>query len=160
MIRKRRIHPYNAKAMQRLMALVEITDDCWFFIGSLNSDGYGNFQYKGKSDKAHRVSWKIHNGPIPEGMHVLHRCDNPACVRPDHLFLGTHQYNMADRDRKKRASGGRKIGERNNFAKITEAEVKAIRRDTRRLVDIAPEYGLSISAVGFIKQRKTWRHVS
>lgn len=78
------------------------TELCWIWTASKNSDGYGGLKLDGKSKKAHRVSWEMHNGPIPPGMHVLHRCDNPPCVRPDHLFLGTHKKNMEDRELKKR----------------------------------------------------------
>lgn len=78
--------------------------ECWVWTASTNPDGYGNLNH-GKENRAHRVSWKIHNGPIPPDLQVLHRCDNPPCVRPDHLWLGTHADNMRDMGIKGRRKG-------------------------------------------------------
>jgi len=80
---------------------------CWEWQASLNSDGYGNIGIEQMTDRAHRLSWRLHYGPIPDGLSVLHKCDNPPCVRPDHLFLGTQADNVHDmqakgRDRKSR----------------------------------------------------------
>lgn len=78
-------------------------EQCWIWISVRNSDGYGQFRTGGAfMDKAHRESWRMANGPIPEGLSVLHRCDNPSCVNPNHLFLGTQQDNIADMLRKGR----------------------------------------------------------
>jgi hypothetical protein len=74
-------------------------DGCWAWDGAVNNYGYGRIQqgHRGEGEKlAHRVSWEIHNGPIPDGMSVLHRCDNPPCTRPDDLYLGTQTENMRD----------------------------------------------------------------
>lgn len=75
---------------------------CLEWNGSLNNSGYGNFWLEGTSDKAHRVSWTLTNGEIPEGLFVLHKCDNPKCVNTDHLFLGTAKDNALDRKAKGR----------------------------------------------------------
>ena len=84
----------------RFWEKVDKTDDCWVWISSKISSkpnrGYGRIWVNGKPELAHRISWEIANGPIPKGMQVLHRCDNPSCVRPDHLFLGTQRDNMQD----------------------------------------------------------------
>ena len=70
---------------------------CWIWTGALNRHrGYGRLRFKDKEIKAHRYSWELHNGPIPDGLQVLHKCDTPACVNPDHLWLGTHKENMHD----------------------------------------------------------------
>lgn len=87
---------------ERFWARVEKSDGCWEWQGHRNAGGYGIYRYR-QTDKAHRASWMIHNGEIVDDLHVLHRCDNPPCVRPDHLFLGTHLDNVADRVAKDRS---------------------------------------------------------
>jgi len=111
--------------------------------------------------KTTRISWEIQYGPIPEGMHVLHHCDTPACVRPDHLFLGTHTDNMRDRKAKKR--GNHPFGSRHGRSKLTEADVLAIRDKYASLnwtqTELATEYGVSQPMIGYIVRRTTWRHI-
>ncbi len=85
-------------------------DDCWFWQASKTMDGYGRVTFQGRSYTAHRFCWEAHNGAIGEGQHVLHRCDNPGCVNPAHLFLGTHAQNMRDKAAKGRASRGPEHG--------------------------------------------------
>ena len=86
----------------RFWAKVQKTDGCWLWTGGLKVAGYGGFytDRRGRSVLAHRVAWELTNGPIPEGLDCLHTCDTPSCVRPDHLFLGTHADNMQDAARK------------------------------------------------------------
>ena len=78
---------------------------CWIWTGSTSSWGYGKIGIAGKTIATHRYSWELHNGSIPIGISVLHKCDTPACVNPNHLFLGTQQDNMADASRKGRLPG-------------------------------------------------------
>lgn len=91
----------------RFMKKVSIQNGCWPWLAAKTKDGYGQFNVGGRMQYAHRVSYGMFVGPIGE-YHVLHRCDNPSCVRPDHLFLGTHDDNMKDmaaKDRSGRAGG-------------------------------------------------------
>ncbi len=107
-------------------AKVNKTDGCWLWTRAKGTGGYGNFWNDGAYRKAHRVAWAISNGPIPAGMDVCHRCDTPACVRPDHLFLGTAKDNMADcRSKKRHAAMPR--GDLSYACKISDADIGACR---------------------------------
>lgn len=139
--------------MELFWSKVDASGECWLWVGTLNRRGYGHFptgKRHGLSHTAHRSSWIIHHGPIPEGLHVLHRCDNPSCVNPDHLFLGTHRDNMKDMKEKGRAKGP---------AKLTETQVRGIRSDTRTHRAIAKDYGITYALVGKIKRKETWKHL-
>lgn len=130
---------------------------CWVWTGALDGDGYGMVSMgSGKDRGAHRVSWEIHRGPIPAGLHVLHHCDNPPCVNPDHLFPGTQADNVADMVRKDR---GQK-GERSAASKLTTSQVRSIRSDSRSQKDIARAFGVDQSTISEIKTGKTWSHVA
>src|SRR3990167_3209660 len=91
--------------IDRFWSKVSKTDSCWLWLGKPNNDGYGKFWITelGRSVPAHHFSWEIHNSPIPDDLCVLHTCDNPPCVRPDHLFLGTRGDNNRDRSTKGRS---------------------------------------------------------
>lgn len=130
---------------------------CWEWSGRKCACGYGAFSLRGKEWKSHRLSWQHVNGSIPDGMCVCHKCDNPSCVNPEHLFLGTHADNMSDMSDK-----GRRVnpkGEANGGAKITARDVAAIRSDDRGHREIAVEYGISRSMVGRIKRLEKWAHL-
>jgi hypothetical protein len=92
---------------EKFMECVDVSGDCWEWKKSKFPTGYGHMRWNGKPDYAHRVSWRISFGEIPDGMCVCHRCDNPGCVNPKHLFLGTIADNMKDRDEKGRGLKGK-----------------------------------------------------
>lgn len=134
--------------------------DCWQWTDSLTAKGYGRFSYNGKAERAHRVSWLLHRGPIPHGMLVCHRCDNPGCVNPEHLFLGTPAANMADMDAKGRRVNAPPIGEKARHAKLTSQQVIAIRAAVGSNREIAERYGITAANVGYIRRRQSWAHVA
>lgn len=137
-------------------------EDCWEWNGALRN-GYGHAWVDMKLQYAHRVSWSWANGPIPSGMHILHRCDNPRCVNPGHLFIGTNNDNIADRISKGRGTNPGVPGERNHNAKINETTVRAIRsraasgQFTHK--QIANEFGLSRSRTSSVIRGIGWKHV-
>lgn len=128
--------------------------ECWEWTASLRGDGYGAFKIGKKQWGAHRLAWVLAHGEIPDGMCVCHHCDNKACVRPDHLFLGTNADNMKDLARK----GGR-AGERNPNASLESAQVDEIRRLSDAGVstgEIASRFGVEKPAIWKIIHRKRW----
>ena len=140
--------------------LLVVPNGCWEFQGSRTKYGYGQIRTGQKDTKrrAHRIMWEIVFGPIPEGLHVLHKCDNPPCCRPSHLFLGTQADNNADRDAKGR--NNQASGEQHGSAKLTWGQVNAIRADSRIRRLIATDYGVSKSTITRIKKHILWKEAS
>ena len=100
---------YEEKVKAKLLKAYFVNDKgCWEWTGT-KVGGYGRLGWKGKSDYAHRVAWRVFKGPIVDDLCVCHKCDNPSCVNPDHLWLGTHQQNMIDRENKNRTAKGKRI---------------------------------------------------
>lgn len=134
--------------------------DCWIWRGAKFGNGYGAIQVDGTPELAHRVAWLLTRGEIPEGLCVLHECDNPICINPEHLFLGTQLDNIADRTNKGRSASG----SRNGNAKLSDADVQLIHtlykpRDfsQRKLARI---FGVNQSTIRRILVGETWRHLS
>lgn len=142
---------------QRFEEKFYITPGCWIWTAKRNDDGYGKILFDGKSVGAHRVSHEIYIGPIPGGMYVLHKCDQPRCVNPDHLRIGTHADNMADKVARNR--NARNCGEKAGNSKLTEAKILAILSDRRTQTEIAKYYGVTQAQISRIKRRETWRHI-
>lgn len=136
----------------------EPNSGCWLWIGCApRAKPYGHLTIQGKLWKAHRLSWTLFRGPIPDGMHVCHKCDVPSCVNPEHLFLGTNADNVADKVRKGRA---RTIqGSQSHTAKMTEDDVRRIRLENWPLKRIEETFGISKNNASKAKLGRTWKHV-
>ena len=137
------------------------TDNCWGWIGTLHGDGRASFWDNNKPGyvTAARFCWELHFGPIPIGMCVLHHCDNPRCVRPDHLFLGTRDENVKDRQVQNRQANG----SRNARAKLSETEVIRIRllySNGTTAKQIAKHFGLSQNHVYAITGKRYWGNLN
>jgi hypothetical protein len=145
--------------MDRFWSKVDKTENCWNWTAGTYEKGYGLYSIKNRNYRAHRVSYEMHKGPIPEGMLVLHQCDNPRCVRPDHLFLGTNADNMADKIAKGREAHVGAPGSANGLAKLTEDQVIAIRQEAGTHQQVADKYGVSRRAIMEIRSRRRWKHI-
>ena len=149
--------------MKRFWDKVAKTDGgCWEWTAS-KFLGYGKFRLNGKLERAHRVSYLLLIDEIPDGMHVLHKCDNRACVNPDHLFLGTNSDNVADRETKGRGAAQNRRGENHPLNKLKENDVRTIRRRYAEgdvsTYELAEEFRVWNTTIGAIINRKTWRHI-
>lgn len=139
-------------------------DSCWTWFRAVNEDGYGHFLLRkgGGSVGAHRVAYALANGGvIPAGGVVCHRCDTPACIRPEHLFLGTQLDNIRDCIAKGRHKRTR--GEQHHKARLDEQKVREIRAAEKRpglVVDLAALYGVSESTIRSVRRGKFWQHVA
>lgn len=146
---------------QRFWEKVRITPGCWLWLAS-NVRGYGVFGLNRKTPLAHRVSWEMHNGPIPVGRLVLHRCDTPSCVNPDHLWLGTHADNMRDMAAKRRGRAEHPSGLQAYHAKLTAeqaTEILALRAAGVKQREVAKRFGVHRSTVQELTQGRTYADV-
>lgn len=153
----------NPKQILKFWQRVEKTDSCWLWSGCIGANGYGLFYLNGKQVLSHRVSYLLHSGGIPDGKFVLHNCpsgDNPKCVNPAHLWIGTNKDNMIDKCIKGRANAPR--GERSAFSKLTEDGVKEIRQQVALGVsqtEMAIRFGINTGTVCRIVHGEKWKHV-
>lgn len=130
---------------------------CWLWTGQYGAGGYGVIKDGGRSEKAHRVSYRFHVGQIPQGKEVCHVCDVRSCVNPEHLFAGTRAENMQDMVRKNRHADNK--GERNPRSALSPEQVLAIRASTDSTANIARSLGVTYQAVRDVRAGKTWRHL-
>jgi hypothetical protein len=121
---------------------------CWIWTRGVTSRGYGALYQNGQI-LAHRFSYQVFKGAIPEGLHVLHNCDTPSCVNPDHLYLGTHADNMLDKKRKGRCA----------TTKLTDAQVAEIKLSSESGTSLAKRFGVYGSTISDIRTRTTWKHI-
>lgn len=156
----------------RFWSKVDMSGECWNWTGHTNNMGYGMLWTTARKQLAHRISWEMHNGSIPDGLYVCHRCDNPLCVRPAHLFLGTPADNsrdmahkgrsaLVDRDGIHRHPEHRPRGENHYIAKLNWDQVRDIRRrfasGEQSCTELGNEYGVSRACIRAVVSRKTWR---
>jgi len=142
-------------ALGRLSAMSEDVGGCRVYVGSKSNKGYGRIWWNGQLHQAHRISYEVNIGPIPAGKHVLHRCDNPPCVNPEHLFVGTNMDNVQD----KIVKGRQHRGETTGTSKLKEEQVRAIKADTRSNTAVARAYGVVKSLISEIRSGKKWAHI-
>jgi hypothetical protein len=140
-------------------------DECWEWQGSRGSHGHGVLGYHGKRHIiASRLAYELTFGTIPSGLFICHRCDNPPCCNPAHLYAGTQAENMADRVRRGRWKGGSPVGERCGASVLTEADVLKIKerhRFTRSGIrQTGRDYGVSHSSIIALLDGRTWSHVT
>ena len=180
----------------KFWSLVEKGDGCWLWQGELDDDGYGRFDVRGcrgglhRRVGAHRAAWVATCGAIPKGKLVLHHCDVRACVRPDHLFIGTHADNVADRVKKNRSARGthngvhtkpecRAYGDKNGLRRHPERVARGERQHLAKLTDakvrklrvtyaaggvsqraLAVQYGVSQATISLVLKGRTWGHAA
>jgi hypothetical protein len=136
---------------------------CWLWLGAVDKDGYGKTSDSASGLKryvrAHRLVYELLVGSIPEGENLLHSCDNPYCVNPDHLWPGSQADNVRDRDRKGRTNRAPCPGEKNNRAILNEAKVIEIRASKEPLKVLADRYGVSVPCIKGVRGRVNWKHV-
>jgi len=162
---------YNGRVYKRRSFWVDVDKNgpihpehgqCWQWIGCVGTRGYGQC-YDGRNKppcRAHRMSWRLKYGNLEDKDLVLHKCDNPLCVNPEHLFIGTHQDNMKDKVAKGR--GNPPVGERHGQAKITEDSVREIKSLYKAKVSqgsLAKRFGVCQQQISRIVTGKRWRHI-
>lgn len=147
----------RANTLADFEARLDRSGECWVWTGRLLQSGYGDFFSK-KRWRAHRYAYEAYVGPIGD-KHVCHRCDNPACCNPEHLFLGTPADNAADKAAKGRTGREKRFGSGNGLAKLDENKVRAIRSSQERSSDLADRFGVSKVAINYVRRRATWSHV-
>jgi hypothetical protein len=136
---------------------------CRVWQRAVNISGYGVLWFDGKPGTAHRAAWIAEHGAIPDGQHVLHRCDNRRCIEPTHLFLGSNADNVADKVAKGRQFRPDYVGSKNNMAKLDEEKVRVIRRLAKQGLSnrrIAESFAVSIMTISMIRNHRTWTHVT
>lgn len=151
--------PINETLAQRLARYITRAgeQECWEWNGFKNTLGYGRAWWRGTLYLAHRLAWIEANGPIPADMKVLHRCDNPPCCNPTHLFLGTDADNARDRDRKGRL--GDRRGEANGHASLSAQQVKQLRKFSGSHAEAGRQFKISDTHVARVRSGAAWPHI-
>lgn len=139
--------------------------ECWIWAGATDRLGYGLFWFRGRAQRAHRISHLIHKGEIPPGQVVRHECDVRGCVNPAHLLLGTQSDNAKDCWNRARSGGAvvdptkRARGEQRAKSNLRNEDILLIRGDARPRSEVAADYGVSTNTIRAIQIRKSWAHI-
>lgn len=145
----------------RLLSHIIKKDGCWAWDGYRDAKGYGRLMTPNGPVRAHRLSYEYHSGPIRDGGYVLHKCDNPECTNPDHLYVGTHDDNMADKAARGRVfTGERPRGEHHRRSRLTADDVVRLRASVENNATIARSLGVSVSTVRLARIGATWAHLT
>jgi len=150
------VHPLKPRDAERYWSKVDRRDpdECWLWQAYTDRDGYGRFSLQGRKERAHRVAVRL-DGCDPSGQVVRHSCDNPSCVNPDHLQVGSQHDNMRDMVERERQP----LGERNGRSQLSLEEVKIILKATGSTADLAKRFDTSPSNIREIRSGRSWRHV-
>lgn len=161
-LRPVQIQHHGLSEYERLLKWTQVggPDDCWNWLGSRKSGWHGQWRNAaGQIELTHRAAWRLMRGPIPSGMFVLHRCDNPSCMNPTHLFLGSQSDNCKDMWNKGRARPKQLKGEQHGNSKLTAELVRDIRSSKESGSEIARRLSLSATTICDIRKRRTWKHL-
>lgn len=155
--------PKPLKELFMLHFDIKNDDECWEWKSSLIGSGYGQFQCRINGivhRYAHRVSWVLYKGDIPDGMKILHKCDNRKCVNPNHLFIGTQKDNVADMDQKGRRVVVAHFGENHKRAILNIDAILDIKNSNLKNTELAAKYGVRPSAISKVRCGRTWKNQS
>lgn len=152
-------YPIEVRFWRRVVCLLN-GSGCWHWTAYTQPEGYGVIRHAKKAMLAHRVSYELHHGvSLTPDQVICHSCDNPRCVNPAHLWLGSKGLNNLDRHAKGRSRGASHAGSVNPMSKLTEDEVRALRAADGTLAEIASRFGVTFQTVSNIRLRHTWKHV-
>lgn len=136
----------------RLMFYADKTETCWLWTGMINKSGYGRLSSVNKRyELAHRLSYKIFKGPVSDDLFVCHTCDIPLCINPEHLWIGTHRENVADRIDKER--------DNSKLKSFDVYQIRELYKKGERAIKIAEKFNINVRTIYCIVNRKTWKHV-
>ena len=156
----KRLPPLNPRPQERFWKQIILgrAETCWDWIGCVLESGYGQIKIDYTNYRAHRIAYYLVYGIDPGNQYVCHTCDNPKCCNPKHLFLGEPLDNSTDMVTKGRSS--RQKGEKHGKAKLTEIQVRLIRKSNETPTRLAPRFGVSPSLISQIRHHRIWKHIN